>query len=869
VTLYRWLLRLLPREFRDRQGDELLATAAEQIEAAEAAGRSQTTVRIALAAEVLAAAWTLRVSAFWTGFTRDVRFAIRLLRRAPGFTAITVLTLALGIASSTTVFSIVNAFYFKPSEFPDPDRLVDVSETSATKLCSNCAVGTSYPGYEDWRARATSFESLESYLEEAVVVSGSVTPERLTAARITPRLFGVLGIAPVAGRDFARSDDRPEASLVALISHRVWQRLFAGSRDAIGRVLRVDGRPAEIVGVMPPDFRFPERADLWIPLHSRPPSLDRESREYGVVGRLRAGVTMAQARAEMTSLAASARPAGQADWSVQVRRFGDDRVGTEGQAFLMMLAAVGLVLAIACANLMALFLARGARRRRELSVRAALGAGRDRLIRQLLIESLVIGVLGGAVGLVLSYWGVALARAGLYSSEVPYYINIAVDWRVVLFAGGASLLASALVGLLPALTATRVNLVDGLKLAGASAPTQQRRQTRVRAVLIVGELALVLVLLSGAALMGRSFLRFFERPRGYDLRGLTLAQLPLGGPRFEDPGQLRTALADLAGRLDAIPSARAALQYTLFVRGFGGEPRRIRVEDLPIVPDSGSPGFAFGVTPNFFQTQGLEIVTGRGFTAADRQGTEPVVAINRAMASALWPNASAIGRRIQLRPDVPGDPWRTVVGVVNNRDGDPRPGVRLNPFVYLPLEQLPGRPVDVWLRTTGDAAPALSQIRAAIAEIDPDQPLTDVRSAEEEHRREYWYVGYFAVFYALFAAFGLLLAVIGVYGVVAQTVGERTREFGIRAALGADRRRLYRLVLGRALLLALLGAALGVLASRLSTRFLGWLLFGADPNSPLLLTGATALLIATALAASYLPARRAARVDPLVVLKAE
>jgi predicted permease len=874
VRIYRWLLRLLPREFQRRQQDELLAAAAEALATAQANGRSQTRVHLSLAADVVATAWSLRVGAFWRGVWQDLRFALRLLGRAPGFAIVAVLTLGLGIAATSTIFTLVNAFYFKPSEFPDPARLMSVSETSATQLCSGCSAGVSAPTLADWRARATSFESLEAYDETPLAMSGSVTPERLSGARVSGGLFAVLGIAPVAGRTFDASDDRPGAPAVALVSHRLWQRLFAGELSAIGRQIRVDGVPTLLVGVMPARFNFPERADVWVPLSSAPMSSDRSDRRYGVAARLRADVTIDRAQTEMTGIATALsreHPATGAEWTAAVRRFGADRVGSEGGAFLTMLAAVGLVLAIACANLAALFLARAAARYRELTLRAALGAGRGRLTRQLVIESLVIAALGGGGGLLLTHWGVGLVRiGGLAGAEVPYYIDFSVDWRVVLFAGVVSILTGLLVGLVPSLAATRLNLVDGLKQGGAALVGGERRHGLLRSGLVVTELAVLLVLLSGAALTVRTFLTFYQAPTGYDLRGLTLAQLPLSGPRFAGPGALRAGLADLARRFDAVPGGRVAISHTFFLRGFGADERQIRVEGVAALPAGASPGFGFSVTPQFFDVQGLKIVAGRAFTNADRAGADDVAMVNENMARAIWPGGqSAIGRRVQLRPWMAGEPWRTIVGVVSNMEGDRPAGGRRNPFAYVPLEQWQGRPIEVLVRTSGDVAPVLSALRAAIAQVDPDQPLTNIRSAQEEHQREYFYVGYFTAFYASFAVFGLLLGLVGVHGVVSQTISERMREFGIRAALGADRVRLTQLVLGRSVKLALAGAALGLAAARLATPLLGWLLYGANPGDPWLLGAAAIVLIATAAIASYFPARRAARVDPLIVLKSE
>jgi predicted permease len=871
VRAYRWWLRLLPRQFRARRGEELIAAAEEEMRAAAERGPSAR-VRAAagLATDVVASAWSLRWGRLAADVVQDARYAGRALRRSPGFTLVAVLTLAVGIAANTTVFSLVNAFYLVPSEFPDPARLVVIAETSVTELCSGCGVGTSYPGFVEWRDRAGSFERMAACLEEDVVLSAPFPPQRVPAARVSAALFDVLDVRPVEGRAFRPADDRPGAPPTVILGHATWVRLFGGDPAAVGRVVRVNGVPAEIVGVMPAGLAFPSLAQLWLPLHVATPSASRADRDVEVVARLRPEVTIAAARAEMRAIASAeeqAHPDTQKNWSADVRTLQDDRRAEGGPPMLTMLGAVGLVLAVACTNLAALVLARSAGRRRELAVRAALGAGRARLVRQMMAESLVLGGLGGVMGLLMSLWGVQLAASRL-SDPVPYFIRVTVDWRVMAFCGAAAILTGLLVGLAPAMVATRPDLTTSLKQGSASAGTP-RRHARLRSVLISAELALVLILLCGAALMGQSFLRMLDRPRGYDMTGLTLAQVPLAGPRFSDERALSVVLDDLGGRLDAVPDARMALSHTHFLRGFGADARVIRVDGWPAVPPGASPSFAFAVSPGFFETQGLRVLGGRPFDGRDRSGSAPIVIVNQELAEAVWPGRSPLGARVQLPLPAAPDVWWTVVGVVSNMEGEAAGAARVQAFLYVPLAQLPGRPVDVLIRSTRDQASMLQEVRAAIAQVNPDEPLTDIRSAEEEHARQYWFVGYFAMFYLAFAAFALLLAVVGVYGVVAQAIGERTREFGIRIALGADRARLYRLVLGHTLTLTAAGVVFGLAGAAASTRFLGWLLFGASPTDPLIFGGSALALAATALVASWVPARRVAHLDPVRALKGE
>lgn len=803
--------------------------------------------------------------------SQDVRLAFRLLGRSPGFTVVAASMLAIGIAANTVVFSLINGLYFRGPAFPDGDRLVTVSATSATRLCAGCGVGASYPAFRDWRARAKTFASLEVYAERTAVVSAPLVPEQVRAAEVSGGLFTTLRVAAQHGRVIGPADEQPGSPAVVLLGHRIWSRAFGSDASVIGRSLRVDGVPAQIVGVLPPGLALPESAEVYLPFSAVARSTDREDRRYGVVGRLRDGATLEDARRDMRTITAALEreyPVAEGEWSADVTNLGADRGGDTGGVFGVMMGAVALMLAVACANLAALVVARSARRVRELTVRSALGASRLRLVRQLVVESLALGVLGGGLGLLLAAWGVPLAGQLLATSEMPAHLEFVIDWRVLMFCGLAALGSSLLVGLAPAFAATRVRLVDGLKSGGASAPAGSLRAAALRHALIVGQLALVLILLAAAALLGRTFLDFVNRPKGYDVSGLVLAQVPFSGAPFESDAGLRTAVADFDRRISVGAGGQLALSATHFIRGFGREAGPVRVDGVD-APAGAGPSFAIAVTPGYFTAHGLPMLAGRDFDAGDRSGATPVAIVNRAMADGLWPGESALGGRVQLQPQRPAEPWRVVVGVVGNSEGALRPGARVNPLVYLPFDQAPARPVDLTARTAEGVPQFAERVRSALREVDPDQPLNNVRLAQEEHRREYWYVGVFASFYATFGGLALLLGVVGAYGVASQSVSERMREFGIRAALGADRRALSALVFGSSLRLAAAGAALGLIGALLVTRFLGFLLFGANPADPLVFTGVTVLLVATVVAATVGPARRAAQVDPVTTLKAD
>jgi putative ABC transport system permease protein len=800
----------------------------------------------------------------------DLVYACRSLRKSPGFTLAAVATLGLGIGANTTVFSLVNAVQFGIPSFYDPATLVDIHEASATRLCSGCSVGTSDPGYRDWLERATSFAAMAPYGEEGFVLSSRGNAERVSGAFVGATLFPILGTKPLLGRAFEPDDDRAGAARVVIISHSLWQRVFGRAASVLGAGVRINGEAATVIGVMPADFVFPEFAELWVPFNTHPHDMQRSTRDFGVVARLKPAVSIRQADIEMQGIARNLEreyPGDQAEWTARVTSLRDDMASDTGSYFWVLLGAVGLVLLATCASLAGLLLARATGRSKEIAVRAALGASRARLIRHLLTESVVIGLLGGAVGLLIALWGVDLAAAG-FTREAPRWVHFGIDSRVLAFCFGMSVLTGIVFGAIPAFRASRPQLNESLK-EGSQATTSGRGRQRLRAGLVVAELALALVLLNGAGLLIKAFMRVSRVPPTYDIRNLLLANLSFVGPRYDDSTQVLATTNRIVDRLNAMPQIHAAGSHFMFLAGFGASDEKITVDGIPALPEHASPRFAFAITSSYFRTFGLAIERGRDFTANDRMGMPPVAIVNREMARRVWPGQDPLGKRFKLGASDATIPWLTVVGVVANEDGEGTPDQPPVSYAYVPLAQDPGRPIALMVRTASDPLALAPVLQGIVRDVDPDLPVENVRTAEAGQAERFWHVRLYAVFFFGFAVFSLLLATIGIYGIVAQTVVQRSHEIGIRVALGAERGRVLRLILNEGARLAALGLGIGIVGSLILTRLLRSMLFGVNPLDPLVLVPVAVLLFVVALVASWWPARRAMQVDPMLALRTE
>jgi len=799
----------------------------------------------------------------------ELPFAARSLARSPLLTAVAVLSLALGIGANATVFNFVNAVQFRPLPFPEPDRLIAVSETNPKELCAGCGVGTSWPTFQIWREAARSFGGLGAYHEDAYALADEGEPERVGGAMITANVFPTLGVAPVLGRGFVAADDRAGAAPVVLLGHGLWVRRFGGDSAVVGHTIRVNGVPRTVIGVMPPQFGFPEFASLWLPMAGEVSRLRAEDRSLGVVGRLKPGVSAVDAGAEMASLStrlAAERPEVYGGWIAQVTSLKEDiSHDTSSEAFLLALAASGFVLLIACANLANLFLARGTVRARELAVRVALGASRARIASHVLAESVLLGLAGGVVGFVLSLWGVRILT-GLIHSAMPFWLTLGTDWRFILYTLGLSVGVGLAFGLVPALRAARTDLNEAFKTGGVGATTG-RRDNRLRGTLVVAQIALAIVLLAGAGLSIKAFVvegRIGEL--GYNPRGVLTARLQLQAPRYDDQGHVLLLQDQLLERLRMQPMVEgAAVEHPVFLNSFIGNSTRVQLEgSVDPVPMGQGPGHGNAVTAEYFRVMEIPMLSGRAIQVTDRPGAPAVVVLNHRAATMYWPDTEPLGRRLRI-----GDgPWLTVVGIAGDISNHPF-GRGSIPLLYTAAAQESARPFRVMIRFHGDPVTAIATLKAIARTVDADEPVEDVMTLEADLAQQVSPLRFMALLLGGLGFIALSLAAFGIYGVMSYLVARQVRELGIRVALGADATRLRRYVVARGLRLAILGLAIGIPAALALTRMLRGALFNVSSADPLVFASVAVLLAGIAALACWAPASRATRADPLAALRAE
>ncbi len=805
-------------------------------------------------------------------FGLDVRHGMRRLRRAPAVTAIAIVTLALGIGATCTIFTVVNTVLLQPLPFRDPERLVAVAQTTADRLAGSVPV--SFTKYEALRDQSRSLETLAVYYPLTVSLGGDSEPELLEGARVSGDVFGALGTRPALGRGFTPQEDAPGGADVAVITDGLWHRRFGGDPAVLGRRLRLDGRDVAIVGVLPATFRFPlqlPEPQLWLPRVFEPDFLTRAQVHSGagylsLVARLRDGESVAHAQAELQTI--EARYAAQFASYVDATRFhlqatplAESLVGAARGPLVVLLAAVAFVLAIACANVASLQLARASTRVREIAVRKALGASRPRLVGQLLIESLGLALVGGGLGVLLAFWTLPLAQR-VSAGTLPRLEETHVDGAVLLFALALCGVTSVAFGIVPALHASRGDVQDGLRHGGrGSSDGGARRRLRV---LFVAETAVALVLVTGAGLLIKSLTRLVHVDPGFETRGVMTMPVALPASRYPEPARQAEFYRQLLERVAALPGVASAAGTSALP--LAGNYRMVFFcpEGQVCQGIGKDPVIAMRqVTPGYFETMRTRLVAGRGFTAADTATSVPVVVVNETTARRFWPGESAVGKHLANSRD---RTQREIVGVVANvkfRALD-APDVE---EMYLPLAQVPWPTVTIVARSDADPRPIAAAVRQEVARLDPDIAIAGAQGLSEVVAGSVAQPQLVVRVVATFAALALALACIGIYGVMTYSVAERTREFGVRMALGADARNVLGLVVREGMGLALVGVGAGMALSLGVTRLLAAFLFGVTATDPWTFAGAAFLIALTALVACAAPAWRGMRLEPVRALR--
>jgi predicted permease len=807
---------------------------------------------------------------------QDLQYAWRVIQSNPGFAAAAVLTLGLGIGANTAIFSVVNAVLLSPLGYHDPDRLVLVWMRFTEIGLPRDQNWVSAPEFRDLTTLNQSFSHVAALDDTSFNLSGDNRPERIEGARVSPALFSMLGVAPAQGRLFTEEHAVAGEDAVVVIGHGLWQRRFGADPGIVGRVVRLNGRPFTVLGVAPEGFAFPERAELWAPLAFRPEDLapdERGSHGLMVLARIRPDRTIEQARADMQAVSQRiieqnpGYPYRDFGFAVLLNPLLEETVGDVQSTLWLLMGAVGFVLLIACANIASLLLVHASARGSELAIRGALGADRFRLMRQLLGESVLLAALGGVLGLLVGYWGTQ-TLAGLAADTIPRIADARLDRRVLAFTTIVTLATGLFFGILPALQASAAVRFEQLR-SGMRWSTADIAANRLRQGLVLAEVALSLVLLVGAGLLIRSFVKLLEVDGGFRTERVLTMLVSMSGPQYEAPERVRAFSRDVLDGIRTLPGVEHAGSTSGLPLSGSSASGTTTGETTAVPPDKASPEADWrAVMPGYFEALGIRLVRGRYFDARDNDRAAPVVIIDETMASTLWLRQNPIGRRLKRGGADSTDPWMTIVGVVRHvrhRTLESPSRVQL----YWPQMQDPRPFLALVVRAAGDPRALAGAVEKQVQAVDPDQPVFRVRTMEELAASSLARRRLALLLVALLAGAAVLLAAIGIYGVMAYSVSQRTHEFGIRVALGADRLGILQLVLGRGMALAVAGCALGLATAFLMRRAIASLLYDINASDPVTIAAVLAVLLGVAFLACYLPARRATRVDPATTLRYE
>ena len=820
----------------------------------------------------------------------DLRLALRALLRAPLASSLAILCLALGIGTNATMFSVVSTTMIRPLPFRDADRLVTVW---ATQPAGGVRRGdSSFLDLVDYQQQSSALDTLAGLEERSLTFSDTDEPERVLGAAVSWRLFSMLGIAPALGRDFSAADDRAGAAAVVILSDELWRRRYNADPRIVGRQLTINALPYTVIGVLPPRVKFPFQEVAWIPLAPLSQAAPRQARDVGVFAHLAPGRSIEQAREELAGIAArlAATHAENAGWSVLVNPLSEYYIpGDVKLVTFPAMGAVTLVLLIACANVANLLLARATARAREMSIRAAIGAGRGRIVRQLLTESVLLGLVSAPLGVALTYVGVGALRAGVQADDIPYLIEFLVDGRTLAYTVLVSAATGIVFGLAPAAHAARGNLSLALREGGRTGEGSARN--RARNTLVVAEVAVSIVLLVGAALFMRSFLNLQRAETGFDTGAVTTARFFMPGDSYAAEDAKLRRVQDILRRLEAVPGVIAAGASNLIPLDGGGAASRVQVPGKSFETGKEPRLFYAGVTAHYLQAVGATLLRGRLFTEQEAETRATVAVVNVSLARSLLADAAAaaslppvapdrlagaaelgaldpVGRQFRLLEDPSGATF-TVIGVVADVMIEELSEREVTPTAFVPYAYQQTANTGLLVRATGDAVELTPAIRAAVRASDPALPVFAASSMDEIRRTGFWQYRLFGQMFGSFGALAVVLAIVGVYGVLSYSVSQRTQEFGVRMALGAEPRDVRRMMIWQGLRLAAWGTAFGAVGALGITRVIGSLLYNVTPTDPVSFGGVMALMLAVAAAAAYLPARRATLVDPMVALRAE
>lgn len=880
-----WLSRLFRKDDQDTQLDsELRFHVEQQIAANRAAGMPPDEARRRALSQFgglesrKEETREARGTHFVETLLQDIRYALRMLRKSPGFTTVAVLTLALGIGANTTIFSFVSAVMLRKPPFPNPDRVVALCSKNPTPVWAANRSPVSVPDFLDWRAQSSSFSGVVAVDTADFTLSGGTEPERVTGARVSPDYFSVLGITPVLGRAFAPGEDRASSPRVVMLSEGLWRRRFAADPQIIGRSIRVDGESYTIVGIISHKSQLAwSPSQIWMPLVFTPKDLAphaRKTRTLFVLARLKPGVNQRQAQADVATIAARlavSHPDADKNWGARVitlqqYTIEDANVGT---AMTFLMATVGFVLLIACANLANLLVARALTRRLEFAIRAAMGASRLRLARQLLSECLVLALAGGCAGIVLADFALQLIRLGLNWSEGAIAIgnSIRIDNDVLLFTLAVAAITAFLFGLAPALQLSRTDLQSDLK-EGSRAATIGRKRHRLQRLLVVGELFLSLILLVSAAFFAKSFVDEMRSTVGMNRQNVITATVSLNGPAYQQLSQQIAFFQQALRQIDAAPDIKSAAVTTDLPLAFPVA-ERFTLQDHPVAnPDEGPRAGYYAITPAYFSTIETPLLAGREFTDSDIATAASVVIVDSAFAHQYFVGENPVGQRIRLGSNAANAPWSEIVGVVGEVKEVPGQEAH-RAHIYAPLLQRSAATLHFVVRTRTEPGSFAGDLRRAIWSIDKELAVTDVKTMDRVAQDSEQGDDVMAGMMTSFAGMALLLAAVGIYGLMSYLVGQRTHEVGVRMAFGATRRDILGLILRGALALTLPGVLVGWLVSLALPKLFAASFEGFNVRSGGILVAAPLVVLLAAFLACYIPARRAMRVDPMVALRYE